>query len=83
MIRARCDSCGERYPAWDEHTCAASKERPLPARESVNNKPAATPGVNAGVNAKRAGDRHAPGYMAEYMRKRRAGKRVDGSQAQG
>jgi hypothetical protein len=28
-------------------------------------------GVNAGVNAKPAGDRHAPGSMAEYMRERR------------
>lgn len=44
--------------------------------KGVNRSPA---GVNAGVNAQAAGvdrpaqsDRHKPGYMAEYMRKRRA-----------
>src|ERR1700733_13070075 len=80
MIRARCGSCGERYPAWDEHTCAASKERPLPARESVNDKPSAalvanTPAVVA--NKKRSGDRHKDAdarcvYQRDLMRKRRA-----------
>ena len=73
MIQARCEKCGAYYPGWDEHSCA-------PARKpSVNEKLAAVAealtGVNkpkTGVNAKREGDRHAPGYMAGYMRKRRA-----------
>jgi hypothetical protein len=54
---------------------AVDKKRPAPAAvANASNKRKS--GVNAsGVNEDvRKGDRHAPGYMAGYMRKRRAEK---------
>lgn len=40
----------------------------------VNTGSAVNTSVCTGVNTKRRSDRHKPGYMAEYMRKRRAKK---------
>lgn len=60
-----CKLCGTNHPGWDVGACRK-------ARAAVNTQPE-PPLTHLADSAPRVNtDRHKPGYMAEYMRKRRA-----------
>lgn len=70
-----CKLCATDHPGWDVGACRKARHLARMVDLAVNAHVNAQEPVNAVVNAQpkksRSGSKHPPGYMAEYMRKRR------------